>query len=49
MSYEVPPDCQTCGHAAVVHRDWWMPRPKECITHRDGVRCDCRAYVRSAT
>jgi hypothetical protein len=49
MSYDPPPDCATCHHLAVLHRDWWTNRPKDCITHRDGKRCDCKTYVRSTT
>jgi hypothetical protein len=49
MTYEHPPHCGTCGHLAEVHEDWWKPKPKGCVTHADGVRCDCRAYVRSET
>ena len=49
MSNDPPPHCATCGHLAEVHRDWWMTKPKDCITHRNGKRCDCKTYVRSTT
>jgi hypothetical protein len=48
MSYEEPPRCP-CGHRAEVHREWFGPRPKECTAFADGKKCECRAYVRSAT
>jgi hypothetical protein len=48
MSYDEPPKC-ICGHRGEFHREWYGPRPKDCVTHRNGVRCDCKTYVRSTT
>lgn len=48
MSYDEPPPCANCTHRAELHREWYGPRPKDCVTHRDGKRCDCKTYVRAA-